>query len=142
MQVLKERELTARQLSQIILGEDTHRNIVNELKTKPDTRATTIVKVCRALSITMDSLYTSQPSKVSPSIDGNNNVLNSSHVRIEINNLRQENKALKMVIKEKEVREKDLKAQIDSLQQQVASWCSRYDNLLNMLQEVTKGDKK
>lgn len=141
-QVLKDRELTSRQLSQLILGEDTHRNIVNELKSKPDTRALTIVKVCRALNITMDSLYSSEPNKDIPTVDGNNNVFNSSHVRIEINNLRQENKALKMVIKEKEIREKDLKGQIDSLQKSVDSWCQRYDSILNMLQEVSKGDKQ
>ena len=55
--VLKERNLTPRQLSKMIFGESTHRDIVKEITTKPDVRASTVVKLCRALEISMDSLY-------------------------------------------------------------------------------------
>lgn len=105
-EVLKQRDMTSRQLSKIIYGADTHRDIVKEITTKPDVRASTVVKLCRTLNITMDSLFqkTDNVSAKIPSVNGMANVTNSSNVKIELNDLKAENKALKMLIEEKNKR--------------------------------------
>ena len=105
-EVLKTRDITARQLSKVIYGDDTHRDIVKEIETKPDVRASTVLKICRALDITMDSLYNKSDtdSLRNQSITGNGIVTNSSNVKINIADLKAENKALKMVIEEKDKR--------------------------------------
>lgn len=115
--VLKERGMTTRQLSKLIYGEDTHRDIVKEVATKPDIRASTLLKLCRALGVSLDSLYQYSDTdglKV-PTISGIANVSNSTNVKIEMADLRAENKALKMLIEEKDKRLEEQKRYIDEL---------------------------
>lgn len=104
--VLKERNLTPRQLSKMIFGESTHRDIVKEITTKPDVRASTVVKLCRALEITMDSLYKDNITSKQDvqTINGIGIINNSPHAKVDLADLRAENKALKMVIEEKDKR--------------------------------------
>ena len=106
MDVLKERGMNPRQLSKQVFGKETHRDIVKEITTKPDVRASTVLKLCRALGITMDSLYqSSDTNSVNyPSINGIGIVNNSPHAHIDLSDLRAENKALKMVLEEKDKR--------------------------------------
>lgn len=103
MDVLKERGMTPRQLSKQVYGKETHRDIVKEITQKPDVRASTVLKLCRALGITMDSLYqNSDTNSVNlPSINGIGIVNNSPNAHVDMADLRAENKALKMVIEEK-----------------------------------------
>ena len=102
--VLKERNLTPRQLSKMIFGESTHRDIVKEITTKPDVRASTVVKLCRALEISMDSLYKDNITSKQDvqTINGIGIINNSPHAKVDLADLRAENKALKMVIEEKD----------------------------------------
>lgn len=104
--VLKERNLTPRQLSKMIFGESTHRDIVKEITTKPDVRASTVVKLCRALEISMDSLYKDNITSKQDvqTINGIGVINNSPHAKVDLADLRAENKALKMVIEEKDKR--------------------------------------
>lgn len=104
--VLKERNLTPRQLSKMIFGESTHRDIVKEITTKPDVRASTVVKLCRALEISMDSLYKDNITSKQDvqTINGIGIINNSPHAKVDLADLWAENKALKMVIEEKDKR--------------------------------------
>ena len=115
--VLKERNLTARQLSKLIFGEGTHRDIVKEITTKPDVRASTVVKLCRALEISMDSLYQNSDTdkKEIQTINGIGIVNNSPNAKVDLVDLRAENKALKMVIEEKDKRLAEQQKYIDQL---------------------------
>lgn len=108
--VLKERGMTTRQLSKLIYGDDTHRDIVREVATKPDIRASTLLKLCRALGISLDSLYqySDTNSLKVPTISGIANVANSTNVKIDMADLKAENKALKMLIQEKDKRLEEL----------------------------------
>lgn len=116
-EVLGQRNMTTRQLSKLVYGAGTHRDIVKEITLKPDVRASTVLKLCRALDITMDSLYQNSDSigENLPSINGIANVNNSSNVKIEIADLKAENKALKMLVDEKDKRLEEQKKYIDDL---------------------------
>lgn len=115
--VLKERNMTSRQLSKLVYGEATHRDIVKEITSKPDVRASTVVKLCRALDITMDSLYQNSDTdkRNIPSINGIGIINNSPHSKVDLVDLRAENKALKMVIEEKDKRLEEQQKYIDQL---------------------------
>ena len=115
--VLKERNLTPRQLSKKIFGESTHRDIVKEITTKPDVRASTVVKLCRALEISMDSLYKDNITSKQDvqTINGIGIINNSPHAKVDLADLRAENKALKMVIEEKDKRIAEQRKYIEQL---------------------------
>lgn len=115
--VLKERNLTPRQLSKLIFGEGTHRDIVKEITTKPDVRASTVVKLCRALEISMDSLYKDNITSKQDiqTINGIGIINNSPHAKVDLVDLRAENKALKMVIEEKDKRIAEQRKYIEQL---------------------------
>lgn len=105
-QVLKGRNMTPRQLSKLIFGNNTHRDIIKEVTNKPDVRASTVVKLCRALGISIDSLYqnSDNDSLKNQPINGIGIVSNSSNVKIDINDLKAENHALKLLLAEKDKR--------------------------------------
>lgn len=118
IEALKKRGMTARQLSKLIYGEDTHRDIVKEITKKPDVRASTVVKLCRALGITMDSLYQNwnTNNREIPIVEGSgeNSIPSDDETGSAV--LMAENRALKLVIEEKDKRISDLvtvKEQLD-----------------------------
>lgn len=117
MEVLHHLKMKPRQLSKLVYGNDTHRDIIKEITTKPDVRASTVLKLCRALNISMDSLYqkSDNDEKKIPSISGIGIVNNSPHAKIDMADLRAENKALKMLLEEKDKRLDDQKKYIDEL---------------------------
>lgn len=117
MEVLHHLKMKPRQLSKLVYGNDTHRDIIKEITTKPDVRASTVLKLCRALNISMDSLYQKSDNgeKKIPSISGIGIVNNSPHAKIDMADLRAENKALKMLLEEKDKRLDDQKKYIDEL---------------------------
>lgn len=112
-----------RQLSKAVYGDNTHRDIIKEIATKPDVRASTVLKLCRALGITMDSLYqdSDSVSRNIPSVNGIANVTNSTNVRIEIADLKAENKALKLLITEKDKRLEEQSRHINDLSNHLAT---------------------
>jgi len=113
--VLKRNGMTIRQLSKLMYGENTHRDLIKNLKEKPDIRSSTLVRICNLLEIPMETLFNNdvnhETSGEVPSIVGNNNVVNSSVINNDITALRAENKALKLLIEEKNMRIEDLRRQ-------------------------------
>ncbi len=113
--VLKRNGMTIRQLSKLMYGENTHRDLIKNLKEKPDIRSSTLVRICNLLEIPMETLFNNdvnhENSGEVPSIVGNNNVVNSSVINNDITALRAENKALKLLIEEKNMRIEDLRRQ-------------------------------
>lgn len=81
-------------------GKDTHLNL-KYFQERPDTQASTLVKMSELLETPIDSFF--QKSDIGPkppSIVGNNNIINSTNVNNDPIHLAAENKALKMVIEE------------------------------------------
>lgn len=92
-QFMDEKQLNQNQLSRIIWGPRTHRGVIQEWTNKPDPRSSTVVKVCRALGITMDSLFQKSDNGASnPILNGSNIVKDSVNVKIEMTDLKAENK--------------------------------------------------
>lgn len=115
-QVLRDRNLTPRQLSKMLFGDGTHRNIIKEITTKPDIRASTVVRLCRTLNISMDSLYQNDIDGLkNQTINGIGIVTNSNHVKIDMADLRAENKTLKLLIAEKDKRIEEMQKHNDQL---------------------------
>lgn len=115
IEVLKRNGMTMRQLSKLMYGENTHRDLIKNLREKPDIRSSTLVRICNLLEIPMETLFNNEinyeNSGEVPSIVGNNNVVNSSVINNDITALRAENKALKLLIEEKNMRIEDLRQQ-------------------------------
>lgn len=115
IEVLKRNGMTMRQLSKLMYGENTHRDLIKNLREKPDIRSSTLVRICNLLEIPMETLFNNEinyeNSGEVPSIVGNNNVINSSVINNDITALRAENKALKLLIEEKNMRIEDLRQQ-------------------------------
>jgi DNA-binding XRE family transcriptional regulator len=107
--MIKARGLRERDFCILTWGEDTHRT-VKELARRPNATIETAMKICNTLDISLDELFSgSDKTGDSPYIIGNQNIINSSVVNQDIKSLQAENKALKMVIKEKDERISDLK---------------------------------
>ena len=113
--IIKARGFKEREFCLIMWGDDTHRTI-NEFKRRPNTTIETAMKVCNLLDISLDDLF-SGSDKIgdSPHIIGNQNIVNSSVINQDLHTLRADNKALRMLIKEKDERIADLKKVKDEL---------------------------
>lgn len=107
--VIKARGFKEREFCIIMWGFDTHRTI-NEFKRRPNTTIETAMKVCNTLDISLDELF-SGSDKIgdSPYIVGDQNIVNSAVINQDAKSLQSENKALKMLVKEKDGRIADLK---------------------------------
>lgn len=116
---LKAKGLTERQFAVLMWGEDTHRTIKDFLR-RPNTTIETAMKVCNILDISLDDFFGgSDKIGASPFIVGNQNIINSSVVNQDLKTLQAENRALRMVIKEKDERISDLKKVKDELSQRL-----------------------
>lgn len=107
--IIKARGFREREFCVIMWGGDTHRTI-NEFKRRPNTTIETAMKVCNTLDISLDELF-SDSDKIgdSPYIVGDQNIVNSAVINQDAKSLQSENKALKMLVKEKDERIADLK---------------------------------
>ena len=107
--IIKSRGIKESEFCIYMWGDDTHRTI-NEFRRRPNTTIETAMKVCNILDISLDELF-SGSDKIgdSPYIIGNQNIVNSSIVNQDLKTLQAENRALRMVIKEKADRIEDLK---------------------------------
>ena len=107
--VIKARGFKEREFCVIMWGDDTHRTI-NEFKRRPNTTIETAMKVCNTLDISLDELF-SGSDKIgdSPYIIGDQNIVNSAVINQDAKSLQSENKALRMLVKEKDERIADLK---------------------------------
>ena len=107
--IIKARGFKEREFCVIMWGDDTHRTI-NEFKRRPNTTIETAMKVCNTLDISLDELF-SGSDKIgdSPYIIGDQNIVNSAVINQDAKSLQSENKALRMLVKEKDERIADLK---------------------------------
>ena len=107
--IIKARGFKEREFCIIMWGDDTHRTI-NEFKRRPNTTIETAMKVCNTLEISLDELF-SGSDKIgdSPYIIGDQNIVNSAVINQDAKSLQSENKALRMLVKEKDERIEDLK---------------------------------
>ena len=109
------RGMTERQFAVLMWGEGTHRTI-NDFLRRPNTTIETAMKVCNILDISLDEFFGgSDKIGASPFIVGNQNIVNSSIVNQDVKSLQAENKALRMLIREKDERIIDLKKGNDEL---------------------------
>ena len=107
--IIKARGFREREFCVIMWGDDTHRTI-NEFKRRPNTTIETAMKVCNTLDISLDELFSGSDKIVdSPYIVGDRNIVNSSVINQDAKLLQSENKALRMLVKEKDERIADLK---------------------------------
>ena len=103
------RGMTERQFAILMWGEDTHRTI-NDFLRRPNTTIETAMKVCNILDISLDDFFGgSDKIGASPFIVGNQNIINSSVINQDPKSLQAENRALRLLIKEKDERINDLK---------------------------------
>ena len=113
--LIKSRGLRERDFCVMLWGDDTHRTI-KEFSRRPNATIETAMKVCNTLDISLDELFSgSDKIGESPYVIGNQNIVNSSVVNQDVKSLQAENKALRMVIKEKDERIADLKKVKDEL---------------------------
>lgn len=107
--IIKARGLRERDFCVLTWGEETHRTI-KEFIRRPNITIETAMKICNTLDISLDELFSgSDKIGESPYIIGNQNIVNSAVFNQDQLSLMAENKALKMLIKEKDERINDLK---------------------------------
>ncbi len=109
--LIKQRGMTNRQFEKLMWGDDSknHRTI-REFQKEGTIKLKTACQICSVLGVELDYfLLNSDKKESTPSVTGNNNVINSSYVNSDVSTLRAEVKALKMVIEEKNKRIEDLK---------------------------------
>ena len=107
--IIKARGLRERDFCVLTWGEETHRTI-KEFVRRPNITIETAMKICNTLDISLDELFSgSDKIGESPYIIGNQNIVNSAGFNQDQLSLMAENKALKMLIKEKDERINDLK---------------------------------
>ena len=112
---LKARGISERQFAFLMWGENTHRTI-NDFIRRPNMTIETAMKVCNILDISLDDFFGgSDKIGTSPHIVGNQNIVNSSVINQDLKSLQAENKALRLLIKEKDERISDLKKVKDEL---------------------------
>lgn len=107
--IIKARGLRERDFCVLTWGEETHRTI-KEFVRRPNITIETAMKICNTLDISLDELFSgSDKIGESPYIIGNQNIVNSAVFNQDQLSMMAENKALKMLIKEKDERINDLK---------------------------------
>ena len=112
---IQSRGLTERQFAVLMWGKGTHRTI-NDFVRRPNTRIETAMKVCNLLDISLDDFFSgSDKIGTSPFVVGNKNIVNSSVINQDTRSLQAENRALRMLIREKDERISDLKKVKDEL---------------------------
>ncbi len=109
--LIRQRSMTNRQFEKLMWGDDpkNHRTI-KEFEKEGNIKLKTACQICAVLGVELDYfLLNSDKKPTVPSVTGNNNVVNSSYVNHDVNTLKSEIRALKMVIEEKNKRLEDLK---------------------------------
>ena len=100
-ELIQQAGLSDREFCKQLWGDDTHTTIQYFID-KPNIRVNSLVRIAEILHCSMDKIF--QKSDINgtvPAIEGDKNIVNSNNIRIEINSLKAENQALKMVIDEK-----------------------------------------
>ena len=108
-ELLKRAGISIGDFSRSLWGPKSH-NAITYFDTRPDVKVSTLVKMAEILDCSVeDILIKSDANSDIPTINGHNNVVNSSYVNTDVTSLQAEIKALNMVIEEKNLRIEDLK---------------------------------
>lgn len=108
-ELLKRAGISIGDFSRSLWGPKSH-NAITYFDTRPDVKVSTLVKMAEILDCSVeDILIKSDTNSDIPTINGHNNVVNSSYVNTDVTSLQAEIKALNMVIEEKNQRIEDLK---------------------------------
>ena len=108
-ELIQQAGLSDREFCKQLWGDDTHTTIQYFID-KPNIRVNSLVRP-------MDKIFQkSDTNGTVPAIEGDKNIVNSNNIRIEINSLKAENQALKMVIDEKNERIAELKKLAEQLE--------------------------
>ncbi|MDD6553073.1 MAG: hypothetical protein PUF37_05740 [Prevotellaceae bacterium] len=114
-QLINRSGLSEREFSKQLWGDNTHLT-VQYFQKRPDIRVSSLIKMAEILHCSIEEFFQKSDSeKTSTTVDGNRNIVNSNNVRIEINNLKAENRALKMLIAEKDKRLEEQKQYAEQL---------------------------
>ena len=101
--------------SRSLWGEKSH-NSLNYFDIRPDVKVSTLVKMAEIIGCSVeDILIKSDGTSDNPTVNGNNNVVNSNYVNTDIAALKAELNALKLVLEEKNKRVEDLIKANDTL---------------------------
>ena len=106
--LIRARGLRERDFCTILWGKDTHRTI-KEFARRPNTTIGTAMRVCNLLDISLDELFSGSD------IIGKQDFIRDYEGGQDVQTLQSENRALRMVIKEKDERITDLKKYKDEL---------------------------
>lgn len=115
-ELIQQAGLSDREFCKQLWGDDTHTTIQYFID-KPNIRVNSLVRIAEILHCPMDKIFQkSDTNGTVPAIEGDKNNVNSNNIRIEINSLKAENQALKMVIDEKNERIAELKKLAEQLE--------------------------
>lgn len=107
------------EFSDILYGKGKGRNVLGELKNRPDMRSSTLVKICRLLNVSMDVLFSDEEennkSTSTQTIDGNHNIVNSTVKTTDYLLLKSQLEAQKLLLEEKDARINELKKHNEDL---------------------------
>ncbi|MBP3220067.1 MAG: hypothetical protein J6M37_06355 [Prevotella sp.] len=111
-EVLNELGISERELCKRIGGTKTHNRIQELLP--PRFGHQKLIDIANALDVPMEKILEKQDTKSEvPSITGNNNNINSTVINQDFYALQSENEALKLLVKEKDLRIADLQRNLD-----------------------------
>ena len=108
-ELLERAGISIGEFSKSLWGAKTH-NTITYFDARPDVKVSTLVRMAEVLGCSIeDILIKSDGTSDVPTINGHDNVVNSSYVHTDVTSLKAEVKALKMLIEEKNQRIEDLK---------------------------------
>ena len=111
-EVLNELGISERELCKRIGGSKTHNRIQELLPPKFGHKR--LIDIANALDVPMDKILEIQePKQNIPNITGHNNNINSTVINQDYYALQSENEALKLLVKEKDLRIADLQRNLD-----------------------------
>ena len=125
-QCLKKRNMSDREFSQAMWKEGTHQT-VGQFLPRPNMKIETAMRICNILDISLDDLFRGSDSyDGSPLVVGDSNIINSSIVSHDINDLRKEVRTLKLLLREKDERISELKKSKEDI-------AKRFDSVLALM---------
>ena len=133
-QCLKKRNMSDREFSQAMWKEGTHQTVGQFLR-RPNMKIETAMRISNILDISLDNLFRGSDSyDYSPLVVGDSNIINSSIVSQDINDLSKEVRTLKLLLREKDERISELKKSKDDI-------AKRFDSVLALMSSKNNNHK-
>ncbi|MCD8296811.1 MAG: hypothetical protein LUC88_04490 [Prevotella sp.] len=104
------------EFNHLVYGDKSGNTIKGRLRDNPNVSSKVLVRICNLLDVSLDDLFQKCDEVLKPTqVSGDNNIVNSNNIHIDMLQLRAENKVLKMLVNEKEERIKELKKVNDDI---------------------------